>query len=205
LYLQLQKYQQFSAHNIDLTMANVQLITANAALMTASAVPITGNIAFMTNAMAASVASFANASEVNSTATQVRLETGRRLLSQQADVEVTPQQLMHADLKERQLLYSMSRKILQNVENVTGGFNVENVNNLLHGLASTDWETKLGKRFDRTMADAEAASDFLALSMEAISAVALARGVNLTSVSNALFGSSKASASPNVVRSTCES
>jgi hypothetical protein len=206
IYMQLQKYTAANSNNINAMVMDAKAMMDNAALMTAAAVPITTNFEFMSNAMAASVASMVNASVVNSTATQARLETGRHLLSMQAnDVPVTEQQLMRADLKSRQLLYSMTRKILQNVENATSGFQISNVNDILHAVGHTNWEEKLGKRYDRVMSDIEEASGFMTLSMEAISAVALAKGINLTAVSDSLFKSSKPSASPAAIQSACNS
>jgi len=207
IYVQLQKYTAADRDNINAMILDAKAMMDNAALMTASAVPIVGNLQFMSNAMAASVASMANASAVNQTATLVRAETlspaGHHLLSLQADAPVTQDMLNRADLKERQLIYTMTRKILQNVDQATTGFNVSNVNDLLDGIAHTNWEDKLGKRYDRVMTDLEVASDFFTLSMEAISAVALAKGINITAVSDSLFKTSKPSASPAAVQSTC--
>jgi hypothetical protein len=199
IYIQLQKYQQANKNNLNAMLADARSMMDNAALMTATAVPIVQNFAFMSNAMAAGVASMANATIVNGTAADARaMTTGRHLL------DVSQQDIMHADLKTRKVFLDTTRKILHNVEDATSKFNVSNVNTILHAVGTTDWETKLGKRFDRTISDIELASNFMGLSMEAISAVALAKNISLTQVSNSLFASSKKSADTQTQQTVCK-
>lgn len=214
VWSQISKYDLVKTQNMNLLNDKIQTITQNVAVMTTLATPIVGNLQFATNAMAAALAGGVNASLVNATSVAARAEgtsqASRRLQQMGFDAsapavknEITEQDLMVEEYNIQHMMYKETRKLLQTINAKTQEFDPSSVSNLLDWIVGGVNYTSIAQRFDRVMSDAETASSFMALSMEAVSAVALARGINLTAVSDAVLKSARPSASPQAVASTC--
>jgi len=194
IYLQFQKYNSMNRENVDALVQNVVQITTNAASASNYATPIFQDFAFSTNVMSGALGNMLN--HTNTTIPLV-VNSSRHLMAyDQQDVDDLTVNMQRA-------VFQITRHLMETVQTKVEEFNPGAVSDFLEFLVTGVNYTGIASRYDRTIGDVELASSFLAGSMEAISVVALAKGVNISAVSDALFQTSKQSASPQAVQGAC--
>ncbi len=164
IFWRVSTYDLVKVENMNQLNSNLQSIMRNANAMSTLAVPIVGNAQFMTNGMAAAMASALNASEAASTAAEARLASGRTLLGD--ELPVTAQDLVREDYKMRRMAYNQVHSVLSKAND----FNVTALNGLVSGMGDTlHWVvsgvnyTTLLRVYDESRTDLETVGRFVSL------------------------------------------
>jgi hypothetical protein len=169
---QISQYDLIKPENLNTVNEYVVNTISNADLMSTQAVPIVSSLQYVSVALAAAVQAMTNA-------TDKQLE-GRHLL------QITQDSILHEDYNMRKMIYKQVRTLLDEANGRLADWNVSAVNSLISATADQVQNvnfTGVAERYDRTLADIEAASHFGVLATSMLGLAAAATNTTLPSPS----------------------